>query len=85
MDLRHHKIKTKPKFPKEWRMSAERVEQIKDYRQEVKRLEDFKKITDKLIDGTAIINKSLAAKPRAARAAPELVTVRSHRQPRIRA
>ncbi|PSR99021.1 mitochondrial ribosomal subunit protein-domain-containing protein [Coniella lustricola] len=83
LDMRHYKIKTKPKFPKEWRMSEERMEQIKDYRNEVKRIEDYKKVTDKLIDGTVIINKSLS-KPRTPKAVPELVAVRPQRQPRAR-
>lgn len=72
LDLRHHKFRVKPKFPREWRMSDERVAQIEAYREETKLLEDLKKQDGTLVDGVAIINKAIAARS-AKEAVPELV------------
>ncbi|KAF3760820.1 hypothetical protein M406DRAFT_267226 [Cryphonectria parasitica EP155] len=85
LDLRHHKIKAKPKFPKEWRMSEERMQQIVAYREEARRLEEVKKATGMFIDGVQIINKELASRTKTSQAVPELIAVRPKRQPRSRA
>lgn len=64
LDLRHHPIKIKPKFPKEWRMSTERSKQIEDYRQETKLLEAAKKANGTFIDGKEVIKKAYDAQAR---------------------
>lgn len=76
-------MKIKPKFPLEWRMSEERMQQVVAYRDEVRRLEETKKATGKLVDGAQVITKALASR-RASQAVPVMVEIPARRQPRIR-
>lgn len=62
LDLRHHPIKVKPKFPKEWRISSERMNEIGEYRDGTKQLEAVKRANGTLLDGAEIIKKALAAR-----------------------
>lgn len=84
LDLRHHKIRAKPRFPKEWRMSEERMQQIVAYREEAKQIEAAKKAEGKLVNGVQIINKALASRAAAKAAVPELVAASSQSRSRIR-
>lgn len=72
LDLRHHKMKVKPKFPPGWRLSPERSQEVLAYRQEVKLLEEQKVAEGRLIDGREVIEKTRARK---ARELSEMVTV----------
>ncbi|CAN8105744.1 unnamed protein product [Discula destructiva] len=83
LDLRHHKMKIKPKFPLEWRMSDNRMQQIHAYRQEAKRLEDEKRADGRMIDGLEVIQKALASREEKA-AAPVPVLLAGSKQ-RLRA
>ncbi|KAG5775028.1 hypothetical protein H9Q73_011298 [Fusarium xylarioides] len=59
LDTRHHKIQPKPQFPKEWRMSPERREQLDAHRQRLA-IEDAKIAeSGRLIDGTQAIDEYL--------------------------
>ncbi|KAI8963775.1 mitochondrial ribosomal protein [Daldinia sp. FL1419] len=51
LDTRHHPIKTKPKFPREWRMSEERMKFLEDARQKSLLLDQTKEETGTLVDG----------------------------------
>lgn len=82
LDLRHHKIRVKPKFPKEWRMSEERMQQIVAYREEAKQIEAAKKADGTLVNGMQIINKALAARAAARAALPRPVAVTQSRRAR---
>lgn len=62
LDLRHHPIKVKPKFPKEWRISSERAQHIEDYRRETKQIEAVKKANGTFIDGAEVIKKAFEAR-----------------------
>lgn len=57
LDTRHHKIKVKPKFPKEWRLTEQRMQQIEEGRQKSLLLDESKAAEGKLVDGTATIDK----------------------------
>ncbi|KAJ4396491.1 37S ribosomal protein S24, mitochondrial [Gnomoniopsis smithogilvyi] len=81
LDLRHHKFKAKPKFPKEWRMSEERMQEIVSYRKETKRLEQAKQAEGKLIDGLKVIEKAHASRT-AAESVPLLVAASSRQRQR---
>ncbi|KAF5018545.1 hypothetical protein F66182_9479 [Fusarium sp. NRRL 66182] len=62
LDTRHHKVKPKPRFPKEWRMSAKRRSELDGYRQRLA-LEDVERANNGLlIDGTQVIDEYLVKK-----------------------
>ncbi|KAI0972341.1 mitochondrial ribosomal subunit protein-domain-containing protein [Xylaria arbuscula] len=52
LDTRHHTIKVKPKFPKEWRMTEERRKFIEDTRQQTLLLDQKKEEEGTLVDGS---------------------------------
>ncbi|KAI0399805.1 mitochondrial ribosomal subunit protein-domain-containing protein [Xylaria palmicola] len=56
LDTRHHTFKTKPKFPKEWRMTEERRKFIEDTREKALLLDQTKAEQGTLVDGTERIN-----------------------------
>ena len=55
-DTRHHKIKTKPKFPLEWRLTEERKKELEAYREKVELLEAKKQEQGLLADGAAAVS-----------------------------
>ncbi|ETS82251.1 hypothetical protein PFICI_07253 [Pestalotiopsis fici W106-1] len=74
LDTRHHKIKTKPKFPKEWYMTIDRVKELEDQREKALLLDQAKEDAGSLVDGSKVIethfNKpemiAISARPRGA-------------------
>ncbi|KAI1308283.1 mitochondrial ribosomal subunit protein-domain-containing protein [Xylaria venustula] len=56
LDTRHHAIKVKPKFPKEWRMTEERRKVIEDTRQQMLLLDQKKEESGTLVDGVEKID-----------------------------
>ncbi|KAJ4982912.1 hypothetical protein SVAN01_11579 [Stagonosporopsis vannaccii] len=58
-DFRHHKVKVRHEFPKEWILTEERKKYLAAKRAEVARLEDEKKGNGLLVDGKTIIDTSL--------------------------
>ncbi|KAI5462523.1 mitochondrial ribosomal subunit protein-domain-containing protein [Mariannaea sp. PMI_226] len=55
LDLRHHQITKKPRFPKEWRLTADRISQLAEIRQQ-EALADMKKAeAGQLVDGVKMI------------------------------
>ncbi|KAI1812932.1 mitochondrial ribosomal subunit protein-domain-containing protein [Poronia punctata] len=72
LDTRHHTFQTKPKFPKEWRMTEERRKEIEDTRQKLLLLDEVKQQEGKLVDGREKIEMFFnSPKP-----IPEYATVR---------
>lgn len=62
LDTRHHVTKPKPQFPKEWRMTAERRQQLDEHRSRLA-IEDVKMAeSGQLIDGTQAIDQYLTKK-----------------------
>lgn len=59
LDTRHHVTKDKPKFPKEWRMTEERIKELQAIRAEGYLLEKAKKENNLLVDGKATITAAL--------------------------
>ncbi|KAI0851344.1 mitochondrial ribosomal protein [Daldinia vernicosa] len=51
LDTRHHPIKIKPKFPREWRMTEERMKFLEETRQKSLLLDQTKEEAGALIDG----------------------------------
>lgn len=77
LDLRHHPIKQKPKFPVEWRMTEERRRELDQIRARsvAKDLKVGEK--GKLIDGSAVVQAVLSEpapeRSGAREAVPEMV------------
>ncbi|KAH7397050.1 mitochondrial ribosomal subunit protein-domain-containing protein [Phaeosphaeria sp. MPI-PUGE-AT-0046c] len=59
LDFRHHRVKKRHEFPKEWAMTAERRAQLDAKRQESRRIEDEKRNNGMLVDGKTVIDTSL--------------------------
>ncbi|KAK1762407.1 37S ribosomal protein S24, mitochondrial [Phialemonium atrogriseum] len=63
LDTRHHTFKTKPKFPKEWRLTPERRAELEALRQQSFLLDESKKNEGALVDGSQRIQHALAPPP----------------------
>lgn len=63
LDLRHHPIKIKPRFPKEWRMSPERKAELDTIRQQALLQDEQKQHKGLLIDGLSEIQGAFARLP----------------------
>ncbi|KAL7801203.1 mitochondrial ribosomal subunit domain-containing protein [Trichoderma afarasin] len=62
LDLRHHKIEPKPRFPKEWRLTEERKKELAEYRQKAA-IADAKKAEEGLlVEGQKLIDNFLIQK-----------------------
>lgn len=62
LDTRHHRVKPKPRFPKEWYLTRERRSELDEIRQKLA-IEDVKRAeSGTLIDGTAAIDSYLMKK-----------------------
>ncbi|RDW61037.1 hypothetical protein BP6252_12420 [Coleophoma cylindrospora] len=73
LDTRHHVVKTKPKFPKEWRMSPERRGEIEAHRQSMLQKDKQMSLEGSLVDGVKQIEDILAARAAEAASMPEVV------------
>ncbi|KAL3424308.1 37s ribosomal protein [Phlyctema vagabunda] len=74
LDTRHHVFKTKPKFPKEWRMTPERRAEVEAYRQAVIAKEQQNELAGATVDGIGNIKRVLAAQAAPPKTAvPEMV------------
>lgn len=62
LDLRHHKIKAKPRFPKEWLMTEERRKELEEGRRQLK-FEEIQAVeSGNMVDGKQAIEKYLVQK-----------------------
>ncbi|KAK2625205.1 hypothetical protein QTJ16_005574 [Diplocarpon rosae] len=59
LDTRHHHFKPKPSFPKEWAVTEERREQLKQYRLATLLKDREREMTGRLIDGVEQIQEEL--------------------------
>ncbi|KAK0615018.1 mitochondrial ribosomal subunit protein-domain-containing protein, partial [Bombardia bombarda] len=59
LDTRHHTFTTKPKFPKGWRMSEERKQELEGQRRKALALDMAKEKAGGLIDGVKSIREAL--------------------------
>ncbi|KAI8633973.1 hypothetical protein F5Y19DRAFT_415993 [Xylariaceae sp. FL1651] len=57
LDTRHHTFKTKPKFPKEWRMTEERRQFLEETRQKALLLDQAKEQDGTIVNGVEKINR----------------------------
>jgi small subunit ribosomal protein S35 len=64
LDTRHHEFKVKPKFPKEWRLTPERKQQLEEMRQQAILRDETKRREGSMIDGTTRIQQALAGPPK---------------------
>ncbi|KAH9900062.1 mitochondrial ribosomal protein [Xylariomycetidae sp. FL2044] len=78
LDTRHHTFKVKPKFPREWRMTEQRRQELEDTRQKSLLLDQTKEEAGQLVDGRAKYEAFFAnpPPPTARIAKPELVRAR---------
>ncbi|KAL8418562.1 hypothetical protein RB594_001962 [Gaeumannomyces avenae] len=82
LDTRHHTFKTRYSFPKEWRMTEERRQQLMQIRKQAYELDAAKRANGELVDGTEKIQQSIAAPAKDAdleQALADMVTVRASR------
>ncbi|XDG04241.1 hypothetical protein ABKA04_003856 [Annulohypoxylon sp. FPYF3050] len=63
LDTRHHTFKTKPKFPREWRMSEDRRKFLEESRQKSLLLDQAKEKEGLLIDGKEKIERFFIEQP----------------------
>lgn len=62
LDLRHHPIKIKPKFPKEWRLTDKRRRQLEKIRGGIAAMEATKAEQGRLVSGQQMIEEFLLVK-----------------------
>ena len=62
LDVRHHKFTKKPKFPKEWYMTAERRQELETYRQKTGIADTQRAEQGLLVDGQKTIDDYLTNK-----------------------
>lgn len=60
LDTRHHKFKTRIKFPKEWYLTEERKKQLGEQRKQALLLDEQKRQSGTLVDGVDAIQQALA-------------------------
>lgn len=58
LDTRHHTFKTKPKFPREWRITPERQAQLDAGRAEALKLDQARMESGLLVDGGAFVREA---------------------------
>ncbi|KAL6415108.1 37S ribosomal protein S24, mitochondrial [Ilyonectria robusta] len=62
LDLRHHQFQKKPKFPREWRLTPQRINELAEQRQNAA-LADLKKAdSGLLVDGGKVLDEFLMKK-----------------------
>ncbi|KAK5987117.1 Mitochondrial ribosomal small subunit protein 24 [Cladobotryum mycophilum] len=62
LDLRHHEVKVKPRFPKEWRMTEERRKELDEYRTHAAIGDIQRAEGGLLVDGQKVIDDYLMQK-----------------------
>ncbi|GAB1316262.1 37S ribosomal protein S24, mitochondrial [Madurella fahalii] len=60
LDTRHHKFKTRIKFPKEWYLTEERKKQLEEQRKQALLLDEQKRQSGTLVNGVDAIQRALA-------------------------
>lgn len=70
LDLRHHKSKQRPKFPKEWRLTDERRRQLDEHRSSIALAEASRQEQGLLVDGQKVVDAYLLEKAVAEQQAP---------------
>ena len=63
LDFRHHKFEQKPMFPPAWKLTEDRRVQLEGDRRERLEAQVTNEAMGRLIDGTSIIEKAMAAMP----------------------
>lgn len=58
LDTRHHTFKTKPKFPREWRITPARQAELEAGRKQAVQLDQEKAASGLLVDGVALIQSA---------------------------
>ncbi|KAM0335842.1 hypothetical protein ACHAQA_000892 [Verticillium albo-atrum] len=66
LDTRHYKATVKPKFPKAWRLTADRKKELAALREEAKQLDAGKEADGQLVDGLKTIDTMLGGPSTAA-------------------
>jgi len=76
LDTRHHRIRAKPKFPKEWRMTEERRKELEAIRLQSRLLDQQREKEGTLVDGGQTVQAFfLEEKKNTGEKVAELVTV----------
>ncbi|KAI0134700.1 mitochondrial ribosomal subunit protein-domain-containing protein [Xylariales sp. AK1849] len=73
LDTRHHQMKSKPRFPREWRLTEKRIQEIEDSRQKSLLLDQAKEEEGSLVDGAEKIDKHFSKPELASLPTPEYV------------
>ncbi|KAK8056404.1 hypothetical protein PG993_001631 [Apiospora rasikravindrae] len=76
LDTRHHQTKVRPKFPKEWRLTEERMQQLEDVRQKSLLLDQAKEQGGQLVDGNERVDRFFAEPAMANLQIPERLNVK---------
>jgi small subunit ribosomal protein S35 len=63
LDLRHHKVRRKLRFPDEWKLTDERRKMLVDLRAQQQQLDDGKRAEGLLIDGVNMIKEARGRLP----------------------
>ncbi|KAI1806733.1 mitochondrial ribosomal protein [Daldinia bambusicola] len=82
LDTRHHPIRIKPKFPKEWRITEERMKFLEDTRQKSLLLDQMKEETGALVDGKEKISRFFNG-PETQEKVPEFIKAQQLSQPSL--
>ncbi|KAK7964897.1 hypothetical protein PG988_009901 [Apiospora saccharicola] len=82
LDTRHHQIKVRPKFPKEWRLTEARMQQLEEARQQSLLLDQAKEQDGQLVDGNERVDKFFAEPAMANLRIPERLSVKKGTSPR---
>lgn len=79
LDVRHHTFKTKPRFPKGWRLTEKRREELETLRKQSFLLDETKTKEGTLVNGAQRIQHALAPPPEDVQdRVAELMTVSAH-------
>ncbi|KAK8115188.1 mitochondrial ribosomal subunit protein-domain-containing protein, partial [Apiospora kogelbergensis] len=79
LDTRHHQIKVRPQFPKEWRLTEERMQQLDAARQKSLLLDQEKEQSGLLVDGNERVDKFFAEPAMANLRIPERLNLKNPR------
>ncbi|KAK8049436.1 hypothetical protein PG994_011166 [Apiospora phragmitis] len=76
LDTRHHQIKVRPKFPKEWCLTEERARQLDEAREKSLLLDQAKEEAGQLVDGNERVDKFFAEPAMVSLRIPEHLNVK---------
>jgi small subunit ribosomal protein S35 len=71
-DMRHHTFKPKPKFPREWVMTARRRAELISLRENAELRDQRRLLTGQLVDGVKQIEDAWSKSPAQPTALPEM-------------